>query len=220
MNFVYLRPDSNWFIVENLHKNDDLFPYDCDTLKNEITNQLSNRYEYMDVFKTKFCFNVNSSEVKEQLDFYIDDNKLALMATFMDDEKIHPMITFHGTSKETIELILNNGYIIPGTNKNVKIVHGAVYGPGIYSSPFYDKARYYAAKDKESFMYIIVNLLFPGKIKLISDIPDSKEKIPFNGVFKDNIHTKIVYGLDQIICADPKRVISVAVITLSINKSN
>ena len=99
---------------------------------------------------------------------------------------------------------------------NVGIAHGAAYGPGIYTSPFFDKAMSYTAATNEEYVYMIVNFLLFGKLKLIAPTGMISKHKPVNGMYEDSSHTKIVFGMEQLISADPARVFPIAVIKIRI----
>ena len=156
----------------------------------------------------------------ESIDFYLDKKKFKLIESMLELESRHPIITFHGTSFKAVESILQHGYIIPQLDKNNSIAratHGAAYGIGVYSSPFFDKAIYYTTPDK-THVYILINMVFLGKAKLIPPRGIGTDfRPPNNGVYCDGSNTRIVYGLEQLITGDASRVVPIAVMKISIS---
>ena len=214
--FIYLIP-GNWFELKNMIP-ERLQPYDSDMLKEEILNQVNNRAEKLDVFNTKFCRMYQNAEV-ESITFHLDKNKFDQIAKILTKERRHPIITFHGTKPDVIDSILKNGYIMPGDKTSptkISVAHGSMYGTGIYSSSFFDKASCYTVADANAYVYILINILFPGKAILIP--PHTMTNItlsqPTNGRYPDGTNTRIVYGLDQVISADPARIVPVGVMKI------
>jgi hypothetical protein len=201
--YVYLVP-GNWFELKNINKNK-VIPYDIESLKQEILNQVFNRSENLQIINVTYgkpYHNINN----EDITLYLDKEKFQNIGELLSHETRHPIMTFHGTNNlETVKSIFSSGYLIPGKN-GIKIKHGSAYGKGIYSSPFFDKALAYTHPDKNQSVYVLINILFLGKAKMISPQVSGYKK-------EDNtIHTKIVFGLDQLISLDESRVIPVGVI--------
>ena len=201
----------NWFSIRNMNKKK-LFPYDLDSFKEEIISQVTERSEKLADIET--CYNSKNKLItKEKITFYIDENKFRKIQKLASKEKRHPIITFHGTSNKATDAIINSKYIIPQMEKGkVHVSHGAMYGIGVYSSPFFDKAKCYTGKQTSSTR-LIINILFLGTMKMIPQFGGIVDKMPpIEGLYVDNSNTHVVYGLDQIISADPERVIPVAII--------
>ena len=214
MEFVYLQP-GNWFELKNMD-NDKKFPYDLGTLSAEILNQVKNRSTNLDFIDIHFGSKYKKKEI-EDIVFYLDEEKFSLIQKMIENETRHPIITFHGTTSATIvESILQKGYIIPGTNKTVKVRNGTAYGAGIYTSPHLDKCLCYTQVDNSGYVYVLINLLFLGKFKLIPPNNSAPSATIKNGTYSNGFNTHIVYGLEQLISADSKRVMSVAVMKIKI----
>ncbi len=220
--FIYLVP-GNWFEIKNIDQ-DKTCPYDIENLKAEITNQINNRNEKLDLINISFG-GTHGKNIIEEIIFYLDEEKMATMIKIMSTEKRHPIITFHGTNAAAVNSILENGYIIPQLNKNngvgTKVAHGAVYGIGVYTSPFYDKAYSYCKSSTDKYVYLLINMVFLGVVKLIPPNSTCVTKItdysaPINGIYTDGSNTRIVYGLEQVISADSSKVFPVAVLKIKI----
>ena len=217
-NFVLLCP-GNWFDLRTFNKEQSQ-PFDLFSLQKEIYDQVNARDKNLEFIKESYPNGYGKSELSD-IEFRLNDSTINKFSKMMKTERMHPIITFHGTPrKENVESIFNTGYIIPGTTVNgvtSKTNAGAVFGTGIYSSPHFNKAQSYTAPDNSKMIYVLINLLFLGKMKLI---PPSKLGVDFsapqNGVYADGTNTRIVYGLDQIISADTSRIIPVGVMKIKI----
>lgn len=205
--YTYLVP-GNWFELKNINK-EKVQPYNRKSLKEEILNQVFNRSENLKIID--ITFGQPYKNIKdEDITMYLDREKFNKINKVLQSEMRHPIITFHGTnSLITVESILAEGYIVPGTNKKVKVRNGSMYGNGVYSSPHFDKALAYTRPDESKCVYILINILFLGKAKMIS--PNV-----FNKIEDKTIDTKIVFGLDQIISIDENKIIPVGVIKMKI----
>lgn len=204
----------NWFELKNTNT-DKTVPYDIEMLKEEITNQVNNRSEKLNFIDISFGKKYKKNTV-DDIKFHLDENKFAQIANMLQSETRHPIITFHGSSHDAVKSIIDGGYIIPGTGK-IKKTHGSAYGNGVYSSPFFDKAMYYTCATNTKCVYILINMVFLGKMKMIppsNSLTDFSK--PVNGVYKDGSNTRIVYGLEQLICADSQRIIPVAIMEINI----
>jgi hypothetical protein len=90
------------------------------------------------------------------------------------DEMTFPLITYHSTCDVTkINSILKYGYLLPGDNHptkgyTVRMANGNLYGDGIYTSREFDLSKWYSFLDQNSSVQIIVNLLFPKRIKTVA----------------------------------------------------
>lgn len=214
--FVYFKSNSNWFESHYMKADTErLFPYDIESLENEIRDQVSKRYENTAIFKDRL--KTNERTLNESIDFRISEMAMGRMASYMEAEIIHPIITFHGTSLEACTNIIDNGYDIAGLkDSKIKTAHGARYGYGVYTSPFFDFAKLYSTKKPGESKYVLINLVFCGKFKLVPNNSSLVDKSkPVNNKYNDGTDTHIIYGYEQIISADPDRVIPIAIITLS-----
>lgn len=207
--FIYLMP-GNWFTLQNVNPHK-LCPFDQEMIQNEILEQICNRDDNLSFINLTFEQSYKNSVI-ESIDFYLG-KKLDLMASLMPSEKFHPIMTFHGTSsKQVVDSILENGYILPEKDK---VAHGSAYGVGVYSSPFFNKCTYYTTPDNMKYIYLLVNMVFLGKMKMISPQVKAVPR-PTNGVFGDGYDTRVLYGLDQLVSADPKRVVPLGVISIKV----
>lgn len=216
MKFINLTP-GNWFELKNIIQ-DKTHPYDIDAFKKEILDQVNNRSEKLSIINISFGSRYAKTTI-EEITFHLAKDKFNRMIKMMQNEKRHPIITFHGTNLDAVKSILANGYIIPQQNKTNNLItktHGAVYGIGVYSSPFFDKAMYYTTPNSKH-VYILINMVFPGTMKMI---PQNKSFTNFdppeNGIYADGSNTRVVYGLEQFISADAERVIPIAVMKISV----
>lgn len=208
MDFIYLVP-GNWFELKNINM-DKVVPYDIESLTSEILNQVHNRAENLKIIDITYG-KVYKNIKDEDICFYLDEKKFKKIAEMLAIEKKHPIITFHGTdSLKTVEAILNEGYIIPGTRKNISVKNGTMYGKGIYSSPHFDKALAYTRPDNCGCVYILINFMLLGIAKLIS--PQTHR----NNTNDKPVDNKIVFGLDQIITKDTNKIIPVGYIKMKI----
>lgn len=219
-DIICLMP-GNWYELRkfNLEKT---IPYDINSLKEEILSQVNDRYNKLNFIEISF-FSKYAQKNIESIDFYINKEKMKCMNQFLQNEKRHPIVTFHGTTNiNTVESIIKHGYIIPGMANGLNVIkaHGSAYGTGVYSSPHFEKSMGYTIPDQTKYVYIIINLLFLGVMKLIpfdSSLTSDLHTKPINGHYSDNTNTRIVYGMDQIISADPSRVVPIAVMKIKIN---
>lgn len=211
----------NWFELKNINKLKTK-KYTLEELKSEILTQIYDRSEKLAVINRSLLVKYPKSTI-DDITFYLDDTKFNEMIKKLEAETRHPIITFHGTTKlDNVQSINKNGYIIPGkhkqnTNITVKIKHGSAYGSGIYSSPFFDKCLTYTTPDESKYVYVLFNLTFLGRMTMIS--PDLRIHPKINssgGVYEDGTNTRILFGLEQIISADPDRIIPIGVIKIKI----
>jgi hypothetical protein len=207
--------EGNWFELKNFRKENSR-PYDLESLVSEIQTQVDSRKDnlkFIDINFHKQYQNVVTEEIKWNLSL----EQFQRICTNYPDEKVHPIITFHGTTdSKVVENIFRIGYIVPGTN-GIRIAHGSAYGNGVYSSPHFDKAMYYTKPDG-SHVYVLINLVFPGKTKLVPPAASGfvDRSNPVGGTFADGTHTRIVYGLEQLVTADADRVVPIGVMKLKI----
>ncbi|XWV25591.1 hypothetical protein QJ856_gp0163 [Tupanvirus deep ocean] len=217
--FVYLMPGS-WFELKNIN-HDKTYPYDIDAFKNEILNQVNSSAEKLSFIDLTFGARYRKNTV-EDIIFHLDQTKFDTIAKMIQGEKRHPIITFHGTSLTSVNSILATGYIVPGNGKKktgtiVTKKHGSAYGIGVYSSPFFDKAMYYTTAVDAKYVYVLVNMVFLGVMKMIPPGGSHTDfKPPVNGVYADGSNTRIVYGLEQLVSADSERIIPLAVMKIKI----
>ena len=221
--FIYLVP-GNWFELKNINT-EKIHPYDLDALNEEIINQVNTRADKLSFIDISFGSKYTKCKI-EDITMHIDPTKFDRIAKLLTKEKRHPIITFHGTSHEAVQSILDHGYIIPGLEKNtntgsvrigVQKKHGSAYGVGIYSSPFFDKANYYTAA-KNGFVYVLINMVFLGTLKMVPPgVGSANTTSPTNGSYPDGSNTRIVYGLEQLVSADSNRIVPVGVMKVSVN---
>jgi len=212
--YLMLCP-GNWFELRTIKKNL-LEPYDMVKLQKEILDQVSSRSDKLESIDVSFG-TIYGKDSLEKIALHLDEKKFEQMIKLSEQEKLHPIITFHGTpSYDNVTGILEKGYLIPGKDvKEIKVTNGKMYGIGIYSSPHFDKASHYTALSKKQTAYILINIVFLGKMHLIPPGGNNtKYSEPKNGIYADGIHTRVVYGLEQLISADPHRVIPVGVMHL------
>ena len=225
--FMYLMP-GNWFEIKNIDQ-DKLYPYDIESLQTEIINQINSRNEKLDFINISFGARYGNNTIDEII-FHLDNQKFSAMAKILETEKRHPIITFHGTNLDAVNSILANGYIIPQAltekqqngQKNdimVRRANGAMYGIGVYTSPFYDKAIYYSRAVESKYVYVLVNMVFLGIVKLIPPLGNKNFtdfSAPKNGIYADGSNTRIVYGLEQIVSANSDMVFPIAILKIKI----
>jgi Poly(ADP-ribose) polymerase catalytic domain. len=210
--FIYVMK-GNWFELRK-YDPDKTFPCDRETLQNEILEQVNSRSEKLDFIDISFGQSYRN-KIVEDIIFDLDQNKFQSIAEKMIGETKHPIITFHGTSYEAIQSILAGSYLLPGKDSVIKIAHGWAYGPGVYSSPHLDKAMYYT-KVHNSYVYVLINLVFVGKVKLVGS-NQAGYQIK-NNCYADGCHTRIVYGLEQVVSPDPARVVPVGFLKIKVTK--
>lgn len=218
MSFIYLVP-GNWFEIKNL-KTDKVWPYDFEAFKAEVLNQVSNRSEMLGFIKSNYGshYGANNKFV-ENVIFHLDEEKFEQLAAQAASEKCHPILTFHGTSPAATDAILETGYRIPQMTKGVKVAHGAMYGVGVYTSPFFDKAiSYVGQQPQQQGVALLINMVFLGTVKMIPPGGKVDNKVPVGGIHSDGSHTRVVFGLDQLMTSDPIRVVPIAVV--EVHKGN
>lgn len=211
--YIYLI-HGNWFELKSLnHKL--THPYDSEAFKKEIISQVNDRAEKLDFIDIHFMSKYKNYQI-EEIKFYLDQHKFNTMIDMLLPEKRHPIITFHGTtSYEIVISIIENGYIIPKSKGNIKKVHGSAYGEGVYSSPHAEKALYYTNIDNHKNVYLLINFVFLGVAKLI---PSGITNLPqfVDNIYTDGTQTRIVHGLEQLVSADPSRVVPIGYIKIKI----
>jgi hypothetical protein len=146
----------------------------------------------------------------KNIEFCLTDEKMFKISEMLQNEKRHPLITFHGTNSQNIAPITKGGYLIAGVD-NVKRAHGAARGVGVYSSPHLSVAAGYASGNTRK---IIVNFVLIGKPKLVADIEANVARDDKTKAYKDGTTTRILYGITMLISSDSERIIPVAVLTL------
>jgi len=217
--FIYLMP-GNWFELKNINS-EKTCPYDIDNLKQEILNQVSTRSDKLGFINISFGTKYAKTNI-DNITFHLDKKKFHQIADSLSSETRHPIITFHGTnSLDTVNSILKHGYIIPDSNDTNVVIHkthGSAYGIGIYSSVFFDKSLSYTTPDHTKNVYILINIVFLGVMKMIP--PNGKlgvdNKKPVNGKYSDGSNTHVVFGLDQLVSADPMKIIPIGVMKINI----
>jgi hypothetical protein len=202
----------NWFELKPYLINASQ-PYTLDMLRGEIYTQVASHEKKLDFIAVKYPKKY-AKPVMEDIIITMDEVKFKQAIELIPNEKYHPMITFHGTTSVDIMDNINKvGYVLPGeidptSGKRIAASHGAAYGSGVYTSPHFDKALYYT-HPTATHAYMLVNLVFPGLVKMID--PKTLLTGSDGGKF-----TRIVYGLDQIISFESKRVIPVGVAHIKI----
>ena len=214
-DLVFMMP-GNWFEIRTI-KQHVLQPYTVDMLQDEISQQIHSNSEKLGFINTNYGKQPsNISDIK----FNISKKKFSHIRDLSSRQTRCPIVSFHGSKPNAIESIMNSGYIIPqmaDPGSKVPVAHGAMYGIGVYTSPFFDKALSYTCKIN-NIVYMIVNLVFVDTIKMIPNISSIVDKSkPVGGTYTDGSNTHIVYGLDQIISAKTENVVPVAIITININ---
>lgn len=197
--FIYLIP-GNWFELKNIII-EKTIPYDEDSFIIELSKQIKSSEENLSVINAHYpIINTNTKNIE----FYLSEEKFSTIASILQSEKAHPIITFHGTSLQSAQSIIKNGYNLPGEN-GVKSINGLAHGKGIYSTPFYQKAMSYAVSNNHSnIIALVVNILFLGKAKMMAQ----------GSINNDCIDTKILYGMDQFVTINPQRIIPLAIIRI------
>jgi len=212
---INLEP-GNWFELRTRNPSKTI-EYDIDSFKCEILNQIETRNDKLNFINISFGSKYNSNNI-ESIDFCLDKDKFKNMIKILQTEKRSPILAFHGTDLKAVEAIIRDGYKIGGLDSGVNKLHGSMYGAGVYTSPFYDKAMYYTKKT-DDYVYVLVNMVLVGTVKLI---PPANGKNytdfsnPINGFYADNSNTRVVFGLEQIICADTKRVFPIAIMKIKV----
>lgn len=190
----------NWFELRN-KVSSQLVEMSREEFIDYVTEQVSSCKHLLQDIKSYY----RNMSVKS-IDYRLTDQVWEKLIALNENEVRHPIITFHGTSAEAREAILNEGYKAPGINGG-KRSHGAMYGPGVYTSHFLHKASTYGEKT------LLVNIVFLGKAKLIAPYSGAV-KAPVNGVYPDGVNTRIVFGLDQVVSGDPERVVPIGLVTI------
>lgn len=199
----------NWFELKN-KDNDKLVPLGLEEFKRQVTEQINGRSLFLDNINSHW--NHKARKVND-ISFILDEERFQRLIDLNENETRHPIITFHGTNANATAAILRDGYRAPGVNGG-RQAHGSMYGPGVYSSHFVDKACCYVLGNRGG-IELIVNLLFLGTVKMIPVSMHGGRGAPKNGIYPDNSNTHVVFGLDQVISADPERVVPIATLRLS-----
>ena len=205
---ISLRKNCSWLVLNHLNTGERK-EFTIPELEQELIKQINERYESTDFFQNNYK-NCKSGS-KESYEFHIDKLMIAKMNSLLQDEKMHPILTFHGTEKDICYKIIEMGYRVPGKD-GVKIRHGNAWGPGIYTSPFFDFASNYAGRGKIE-KYHLINLVFLGKHKMIG----TRDNIRIvDDRFTNNTDTKIIFGYSQVISSDTNRVFPLGIMKLSL----
>ena len=136
-------------------------------LHHSIRNQLA-RCRVIDVPKGEERWVLEDITVKVTEDGFA---ALADAASSHPVQELCPLLTFHGTSNSTVvNSITKYGYLMPGEQHPVadycnSMRTGNLYGDGVYSSPQFDVAHWYAALDMEDKVQLVVNVVLPGKVR-------------------------------------------------------
>ncbi len=207
--FIYLV-QGNWFELKNINQKK-VQPYDIYMLQNEIMSQVLNRSENLSLINISFGTVYKNSHI-EDISVHLDDEKFQHISQVLETETRHPIITFHGTSNiNIVNSILETGYLVPGSENKIKVAHGTMYGPGIYSSPHFDKALTYTKPDDSAHVYILINMVFLGRVRLIpAGVGNDLDK---------SVETKIVHGLEQLVSTNPAKIIPVGLIKIKVEKN-
>eukprot|EP00117_Sycon_ciliatum_P005144 scpid15069/ scgid9213/ NFX1-type zinc finger-containing protein 1 len=85
-------------------------------------------------------------------------------------------LSFHGTSKDTCVVIMDEGFRIGGQDSGVSVSHGNVYGTGVYLAETPNTSDYYA-KDGQ----MILCTFLPGRIEKTITAQGTTQKTPESG---------------------------------------
>lgn len=207
--FICLEP-GNWFELKSINKKRTT-PYDLNKLQEEVMNQFLNKSDNLKIIDISFgqiYKNITIADIKIEL----DNKKFNKISGILESETRHPIITFHGTNSiDTVKSILETGYLIPGVNNKLKIAHGAIYGNGVYSSPHFDKALSYTKPDNSAYVYMLINMVFLGKVQLIPPGQSIKS-------IDKSVETRVVFGLEQLVSTNSNKIIPVGYIKIKISK--
>lgn len=206
--FIYLE-SGNWFELKSINKKRTQ-PYDLKLLEDEIMNQYVNKSDNLKMIDISFGKIYKNSEI-EDIKLELNEKKFNKISEILKLETRHPIITFHGTnSLDTVNTILKTGYLIPGTNNKLKMAHGAIYGAGVYSSPHFDKALSYTKPDNLKYVYMLINMVFLGKVQLIPPGQSVKN-------IDISVETRVVFGLEQLVSTNSNKIIPVGYIKIKIS---
>lgn len=134
----------------------------------------------MSTVKTKTTENVNSTKYFKNykidyIDIFSEEkfNELIKQQEYM--EEYSPVITYHATqSIDKINSIRKYGYLLPNTlhpmtGQKMTIANGNFYGEGIYSTLDIQFAQWFNFRDLKESVYLIVNIVLPGKNTSVID---------------------------------------------------
>lgn len=110
--------------------------------------------------------------------YTLDDMKIVLEKHVYDklpknESDYYCFLTFHSTGNVSkINSICKYGYIIPGTQHptlgwTLNMACGNVYGDGIYSSPNFVTSSWYSFLDHNKSIQVIINIVYPGRVKTV-----------------------------------------------------
>lgn len=208
MEFIYLKK-GNWFELSIFNPNKNSHQYDLfdiQTLQEEVLNHILTSSEKLSIINVSYGKKYQKSEIID-ITMSLRPDRFDIIKEFLQTEKRHPIVTFHGTTKfDVVQKIMEEGYIIAGKSSKVKVIHGSAYGTGVYSTPHIDKALQYTHIDNDH-VYVLINFVLLGNVIMIGDTGNTDDKLA---------DTKIVYGLDQIISKKRERIIPMGYLTLRV----
>jgi hypothetical protein len=184
----------NWFQIRNYDKNKTI-KYTKNEFEAEIINQLSNCIDNLSYLNINYGSDILQSKIVT-VDFNLTDEKINKINKAMAKQNKHPIITFHGTTKEIALKILDTQYLVGGSGTKVK--HGSAYGKGVYSSPHIGKAFSYATQT-EGCSYILINIMILGKMQI--NVAGKEHK--------NDIDTLMVSGMDQFVSKKSENIIPI-----------
>jgi hypothetical protein len=201
----------NWFTL-NTNKNGVKLSYEqfIENVNNQIHNKLTKTKD------NKLC---NEQYLLEDTKIVLERNKYELLQN--NSAEYYPILTFHATSNiNKINSIVKYGYLLPGDTHplegyTLKMAHGAVYGDGIYTTSNFATEEWYTFFDKNSYVQLIVNIVFLGKIYNIEtgNYRYSYSEYIINNKYRDGSDTRSLNN-DVFISANTSNVIPIAILKL------
>lgn len=144
-----------------------------------------------------------------------------------------PFLTFHCTQNiNKVNSIIKYGYIIPGHTHPTKgyvmrMENGRFYGDGIYSTSEIDIAQWFSFIDRNGGVSVIINIVFPGKCKLVEPFAEWNKKTKYEKVIPphigdcymdpDGTYNTLHNGAGIWVSSSSERIVPVAVIKLDPN---
>ena len=231
-----LRTESHdWFT--SAHKEQTSKVYRFEDFTSQLEKQILRRIDCLHA--DFYCFNQH---------YFMKDLKIVLERQKFDDlcssvnskdEILYPILTFHATQNVTkINSIVKYGYILPNNEHptfgwTLIMRTGNLYGDGVYSSPDFNTAEWFSFVDEKSAVQVIVNMVLIGKTKTVEAgkwYKAKKEKslkgvIPsLNGDKYEDAegvyHTLLSPDAKIYVTGDSKRIVPVALLTVSPNTGN
>jgi hypothetical protein len=198
--------NSNWFEYKPINKNNKK-PFTYEEFMAKVKTQVTSHESALDYIQ-----NVAGRGMKTTFDKYEPfltkgDFIKKILSHDITNEKFHPMITFHATTKKAnAESILRYGFLLPGdrhpiTGMLMPMAHGSIYGTGVYTSPHFKFASGYAHIDSGAH-YMIANMIFLGRSKMYLGLCN-----------EPGTDTLIVSGLEQIISKNKVNVVPLGLLT-------